>query len=378
MTTRYKDTVCIIYPGDLSEPHGGSRRVLAFVRGLLDAGFDVHIVASKPKSFLEDPDLDAHIYFGRYIAKDSDVLNQLRRSVDLVRIAKEIYRKHNGSMYVQIEHSHLAGLAFLFGNFRDYIVDMHDLVFAGPVYSKNSILRSVIKRIEAIGLANASKVIVVSEPMKKFIVDNFGIYKDIFCIPNGYAPKKIIEPRSELCDSVVFLGSLHLKIDYDKIVYLAKAIQDISIDVIGDGPGRFYLFKKVKEFSLNNIHIWGRLPDDKAYSLIARAKVAIYPIKPTFGYHTKILTSVKLFDYAIFGKAIVLDDVSESEVWKKFKECGGAVFSDPRNPDDFVNNVENLLQNPRLRRRLGYRAFKLAYDFSWTELGKKIANVYGR
>jgi len=163
-------------------------------------------------------------------------------------------------------------------------------------------------------------------------------------------------------------------LDIDKIIYLAKSLKNVKIYVIGDGPARLELERKIIKNNLKNIIITGRLPDEKAFNILSKSQVVIYPLKKST--YTLALVSVKIFDYAALGKAMVLDDVSESEIWKKFKEKKAAMFSDPSNPNEFVECVRNLLEDERLRRKIGANAKMLVKEFSWENISKKLVKLY--
>ena len=89
-----------------------------------------------------------------------------------------------------------------------------------------------------------------------------------------------------------------------------------------------------------------------------------------------MLTSVKLFDYAALGKAMVLDDVSDSEIWKEFKEKKAALFSDPSNPDKFVECVQILLEDKKLRKEISLNAKKLVKNYTWEKMSEKLVELY--
>lgn len=371
--------VCIVYPGDVSTPRGGENRVIAFAKKLRDYGFNVHLIVPEPKGRMSKELWDVNIHVVPIHLQDSSLKNQLLRIVYLISKAKKIMRQHN--MILQLELSPLAGLATIIDNFRyNYILDMHDLAFIGPVYSRYPLLRKAMCWIEKRGVKFTSMAIVVSEPMKRFIVNRWGVDEDkIRVIPNGYFESKFkrlkLDNIEEEEGMISFLGTLHLKLDINKIIMLGKSLKNSKIYIIGEGPARLELERKIRQHNLKNIICAGWLPDDEAYKFIAKSQVVIYPIK-RLDWHTRVLTSVKIFDYSALGKAMVLDDVSESEIWREYKEKNAAMFSNPDNPKEFVNCVQVLLEDKKLRRRMGLRAKKIARKYTWEKMGERLVKLY--
>lgn len=372
--------VCIAHGGDISEPSGGTNRIIAFANALHEAGFDVLLVIPTPKRELPDS-LKNDIHIHTVPIKARSVKDQMIRALLVSSKAKRLAEENN--MVLQIEHSTLAGIAASIGCSK-YVLDMHDLAFDSQLYSQSpfsKIIKRFIYFTEKMAVKYSSKIIVVSNPMKKYITENWNIPKEkIIVIPNGYFEEKIkklnFDKNNEIDGLVSFLGTLHPKLDIDKIIYLAKSLKNIKIYIIGDGPVRLELERKIIKNNLKNIIITGRLPDEKAFNILSKSQVVIYPLKKSI--HTAVLTSVKIFDYAILGKAMVIDDVSESEIWKKFKEKKAAMFSDPSNPNEFVEYVRNLLEDKKLRKKIGTNAKMLVKEFSWENISKKLVELYRR
>ena len=368
-------TICIAHGGDVSEPSGGTNRVIAFATALRDAGFDVHLVVPSPKrEFPEDlRDIKIHTV----PIKARSIRDQIFRALLVSLKAKKIAKNNNAIL--QIEHSTLAGSATLVGC-SNFVLDMHDLAIGSPMYLNlpfpKMIIQNFIYKVEERAVSRASKIIVVSNPMKEFIIREWKIpEKKIIVIPNGYFEKKFknFDESVEETDGMIsFLGTLHSKLDLDKIINLAKSLENSKIYIIGDGPLRGILELKIRKNDLKSIVLRGRLPDKDAFSLIARSQICILPETPSL--LTRVSCPVKLFDYAALGKAIVADDVAE--MCRVFKEHNAALLSDPTNLDEFIANVHKLLEDERLRRKLGENAKRLVKDFTWEKQGEKLVRMY--
>ena len=370
------ESICIAHGNDLSEPSGGTNRVVAFAKGLHNAGFDVHVVIPKPRRELPE-DLKEFNLHRVPIEVSGNAINKILRALSISLKAKKVAKKNNAVL--QIEHSTLAGFATLVGC-SDFVLDMHDITHVSPVYLNlpfSKIVQKFIYSMEQRAVSKASKIIVVSNPMKDFILNEWEVSGDkIKVIPNGYFESKLnnfnFEDIKEVDGMISFLGSLGPKVDLNKIINLARSFENLNIYIIGNGSARGMLEKKIREHDLKNVVLTGRLPYMEALKLVAKSKVAIAPYLASKSLD--VSCPVKLFDYAALGKAIVADEVSE--MCKIFKENNAALVSDPENQDEFIENVKRLLEDEKSRKKISYNAKKLIKDFTWEKQGEKLVKMY--
>jgi len=364
-------SICIVHGGDISEPSGGTNRITAFAKALSDNGFDIHLVIPRPKNeFSEDlQDIQIHTV----PIKVRGIANQFSRGLLISINAKKIAKKYEAIL--QIEHSTLAGFATLIGC-SDFVLDMHDLSIDDPQYTKLPFSKIVLKFIyemERRAVKYASNIIVVSNPMKDFIIKEWNVPKQkIEVIPNGYYKSAFKLNDVENTDSISFLGTLHAKVDIKKIVYLAKSLKRTKIYIIGDGMALQKLVEKIKEDNIKNIVFKGQLPYNEALKFIMKSKVVIAPYLPYKS--SEVSSPVKLFDYAALGKAIVADNIAE--ICSLLKENNAALISDPLNPKEFIENVHVLLNNEKLRKKISKNAKTFIKKYTWKNQGKKLVELY--
>lgn len=371
--------ICIVLNSDLSIPGGAHVRVRAMVNGLRKNGFDVNLVAPVPKAKLPNDLHGVNIHTVPVTLKNSLVC-RIYRTVLLAHKARKI-QKHTGAI-LQFEHALLGGYAAATGS-SGFVLDMHDIGFDSAMF-ENVPLQKKIQRIlyhlEKMAVKRALKIIVVSNPMKDFIISEWNVPEEkIVVIPNGYSESKLrmFQDVGEEDGIVSFIGRLHPKLDIDKFIGVGKLLKNIggSLYIIGDGPIRNLLEQKIKKNDLiNNVVLTGHLPDIEAYTLLAKSRVAIFPLKISKSINTEAMNPVKVFDYAALGKAMVLDDLSE--MCKIFKESNAALVSDPTDHEKFIENVRILLDDKNLRKRLGSNAKKLVKDYTWEKQGEKIVKMY--
>ena len=146
---------------------------------------------------------------------------------------------------------------------------------------------------------------------------------------------------------------------------------EIQIYLVGDGNVKNELQKKIEKYGIKNVIITGWLPYEEALSLTARSLLTFEIVKKSMT--TKMASPIKILDCAALGKPMVLSDISELS--KVFKENQAALVSDPSDPDKFIENVHMLLDDEKLRKKLGENAKKLVKDSTWEKQGEKLARI---
>ncbi len=361
--------IIIAHGGNIGFQGGGTNRVLAFARALAENGYDVSLVVPKPEG--EIPEYANSIEIHTVSITPRSVWDQMPRAFLVSLKAKKIAKREDAIL--QIEHSTLGGIAALLGC-SDYVLDVHDLEFDGDLYRKVPMGSRFIHYLERKAVSKAERVVVVSEPMREFMIGEWNVPEEkIEVIPNGYFAEKLdkFESSGEEEGLISFIGVLTHNVDYGKVINLAKSRRNARIYMMGDGPMRVHLQEIVGESGLDNVIVPGFLPDNEAYGILARSQVCINPRKNDL--HTTVSAGVKNFDYAALGKAIATDRDGTARI---FEEHDAALVSDPANPDEFVENVHRLLDDDSLRRKLGETARRLVRDFTWKKQGERLVRVY--
>lgn len=365
--------VCIAHGGDISEPSGGTDRVLAFVEGFQENGFDVTLVVPRPQHALP-PRAEDTTVVGVAVPDSPAPL----RAMLVARRAKRIADRTGA--HLQLEHSTMAGLATMVGC-SEYVLDVHDLSYPSPRFGSTVLgpmRRRFVRAIERRGVRKASHAIAVSSPIKDVLVKEWGVpAADVTVIPNGYSEDEIARYRDveEVPGRVGFIGTLHPKLDLETFIEVAKLPDVESLVIIGDGAARAELDRLVRREAVDEtVCLTGRLPTEDAYPLLASSQVVVYPLHRS--RHTKMLVSVKLFTYSALGRAMVLDDVSESDVWARYKARRAALFADPDDRRDFVRKVRTILRDDELRDDVRRNAKELGGEYTWERAAERAVELY--
>jgi len=357
--------LCIAHGGDIGEPSGGTDRVSAIAAGLSAQGIDVSLVVPTPSN--PPPDRLGPVDCIYVDAPDSSVA----RAAMIARTAARRARADDAML--QLEHSTLAGVGSLLG-VDGYVLDMHDLGHSRFDHVDTPfapVLKRGVKRLERRAISEADHVVAVSDLM----VDQIRQFADVppnsvSVVPNGYFPETVDRFRdiSNVSGRVVFLGTLHPKVDVDTLVAIARLPAVSEMVVVGDGARHERLEQAAA--SSDSLRTTGRLPDDAAFELVASAEAVVNP--QTVSAIQRSSSPVKLYYYAALGKPMIVTP-GPSIVTELVRQSAAVTARSRRH---FVKRVESVLDDTSLAGRLSENAQQAAETFAWSDRISSFESLY--
>jgi glycosyltransferase involved in cell wall biosynthesis len=361
--------LCIAHAGDISEPSGGTDRVTAIATGLEERGHDVVVVVPEPEGSITERLQNIDV---RRISSPVD--NSLGRTISIARHSVAIAEEEDRQ--IQFEHSALAGVASLVTRNPNFILDMHDLAYSRFDHINHPlspIMRRAVGYLERRAVENARQVVLVSETMARTVEKNWNVSKeDISVVPNGYFPD-IAERFTDVEQEpgrVVFLGTLHPKVDVTLLCQVAQ-LDDVSeLLVIGDGAQRAELEEQSRKHEA--LAVLGRLPDQEAFRYVASSQAVVNPQRPSALQRSS--SPVKLYYYAAFGKPIVATKGPDILTELSAREAAHAVT----NRSEFMTAIKDILSDDQVAETLGSNAASVATEHQWSKRVEKLATVLQR
>ena len=367
---------------DVSRPFGDTGRTLAFATGLQASGCQVALVIPPPK----EPEMmiatgDIRLEFIPVKQVQGSLYNTIQRMWSLIQHARKLCRQTNAILMV--ETSQLGGYFALLG-VRGYVLDVHGITFDEvsyarlPWYIPRKTYTRFVNYLERKGLAAASKVIVVSSAMSDYLKNNFFVDPaKVIIIPNGYFSVPLEEVMKMGCQeeegAVTFVGVLEKWAVVDKVIRAADALrkEKATFYIVGDGTDREELENYVRAKDLTNIVFLGKMPLYKAYEYIAKAQIVLSPLDLSLS--KLVCQPIKVLEYMAFGKAMVLDRVSDLSKYLEVKNA--ALVCNPDDEQEFIDNIKSLLYDSKKRHDLGVRARDLVNGCSWDDQVDKLFKI---
>ena len=247
------------------------------------------------------------------------------------------------------------------------IIDCHSIYFE-EVKISGYYDWKLVKTLEVEAFKKCDKLIVVSDTIRRYICEKFGIDPEkIMVIPNGSDPQKITA-QYDLPIKVIYSGIFTRWENVDKFLDLAKQSKHklFRFYVVGDGPLRKYLLCRIKRESIPVSYL-GYVPRSQLFNILARMQI---------GISTSIRMGampIKVFDYMALGLPVVVPKIDDlGEIIEK-NDCGVAVICDDINK---YMEALNDLSDRRIWFRKSQNAVKVIREkFNWTKLTKPLIDL---
>lgn len=193
---------------------------------------------------------------------------------------------------------------------------------------------------------NADRLFVISESLKNFLVENWGLQPEKIeilpnCVNGDFMEGASVEVEP---DTLCYAGSL---VEYEGLDTLITAIgilrdrnTNIRLNIAGDGENRKFLENLVHEARLEDrVFFHGRVSREKAREYLARCSLVCAPRKP---YEVcKLVTPLKLAEAMALGKPIVAPRLPVFE--EELGELG--YYFESGDPKSLADTLETVLSN---------------------------------
>lgn len=274
---------------------------------------------------------------------------------------------------------------------KPVFIDFTDFYSDIALTDSNKFIFFILKKIEFFILKNAAKVIVVSEIMKKRLIEKGIEERKIFIVEDG-ADKDWFNPSM---DGLKIRRRIKLPPNEFIIVYHGDIKQPDGVDILfkafkkvlretadakliilgGKGSKYFEDIKKLgKDLEIDNsIFYTGWVERQEVPEYLAAADVGAMPMRATLNHQCYL--SFKLFEYWASGKPVVttkLDAISQI-----VKNGENGLIVNPENIEELAQAFIYLLKNPEKAKEMGRNGRKLIEEkFDWDLLMEKEVKLY--
>lgn len=254
----------------------------------------------------------------------------------------------------------------------------------------NNIITKIAKFTEKQTVKHASKITVVTPELKKIFHDEYNIpLHKIEVVPNGadrdlFYPMDKLECRKELNLAqdkfiVCFVGGLGMGCGVKNIVeaapHVLEQIPGVNFLIVGDGPYRAIMEKKIESLSLQDNFIFtGTVPYKNVPKYINSSEVcvALYEID---GRVKKIgLSPIKMYEYMACAKPIIgTNKIRGIDILQK---CSSGILVEQDDIQDISKSIIKLLKNENLRKKSGTNGRQLVEKkYNWDVIAKQVARI---
>lgn len=225
------------------------------------------------------------------------------------------------------------------------------------VRERSRLMSPFAKRVDAWLFKRASCLSVVSSYLRDHLVADYGIPEEkIIVVPNAADPEKftplpsdqVLAEKLGLREKTVigFVGGFYpwhgVSLLLDAFVKIAESSPKAALLLIGDGPERDNIERKVRELSLSDRVIFtGSIPHKELPSYISLFDVGVMPDSNEYG------SPMKIFEYMALGKPVVVPDYGPLEDVVVSGEQG--VIFERKNVHSLSDALCQIMNNTGLR-----------------------------
>ncbi len=371
---------------------GAITHMTGVVNGMVDSGAQVEVLAPATPPELRTPVREVPL---RRIF-------HIEPWLTFAAYAEELERASEGSdadlVYQRYEPGSLAGLriADRMGvplvveyNGSELWVDRH-----WSEAKKPSPGHQLQERIEGRTLAQASLVVVVSEPLREELLGR-GIEADrILVNPNGVDTDELAafregEPATRRralglpdAPTIGFIGTFgfwHGVLELPEMVErVAAVVPEARWALIGDGQHREDVRAELERRGLlERVELPGALPRPQALGMLAATDVVVSPHVPNPDGSRFFGSPTKLFEYMGLAKPIVASDLEQ--IGEVIVDGESGLLHAPGDSEAAAELVVTLLGDEELRARLGAGALARAEEnYTWRAHARRILDAVER
>lgn len=366
---------------------------------LKEKGFDVKVLTLEPrypsrelyedKQFWNEPLIDEKdiIRIDPSIKKHSgSILKRLYLYLEvMVRFIGSIFKQKAEFDYIFVTSPPIfVGVAGLIAKWKlkaPLILDIRDLwpesLTGVQVFSNPLILKTAYK-VEDILYKKATKIIVNSRSFIQYMT-NKNVSKDkITFLPNSLTESELAYKEAQLEKeniTVIYTGNLGLAQDLHKFMKTAALLKEntsINFSIIGYGKNTNEVKNYIESNGLSNVTLHTAKSRNETLKLVASADIAYVSLVNQEVFKTVL--PGKIIDYMCVKKPIIGDVAGYASEIIQEANCGMILKEDT--PEELVENIYKLANDPNLRKNYGENGYQYAYkNLRWKTNINVLLNV---
>lgn len=361
----------LVSPYPFQLPGGVNEHIKGLYRFLKSKGHDVRVIA--PRHDNKENYGKDFLLFGKdipfpfnastsYASFELD-MNKLKKMLEREKF--DILHFHDIGVFLPLQILNLSK--------SKNILTFHSLPDGSLIYRVSS---DILKWAEKPVSDNFSSLIATSKPVRKIVKK---IYKGpTYIIPNAIDSEKFnpkVNRIKKFVDdkiNILFVGRFDKRkgLDYllNAFLNLKKTNSNIRLIVVGSGDNKDYYQKFVNENKIDDVVFEGYVKDEDLPKYYATCDIFCSPALYGEGFGIVLLEAMAskkpVAGFANSGYKHVMHGIGRKFLVK------------PEDTEGLTKVLQNLVENKKLRERLGKWGLKQVEKYSWEKVGNEILKVY--
>ena len=397
---------------DFSSDGGGRVRIYGILNALAKEGKEI-ILISNAKDTSKFHSNIKHISLNLSISTKKKKLLQLSLAIFPNVINRLLFSKYLNSFDSNIDNKLKKEIIFFeyldnsFGYFlkqnrviNSYINDIHGIAPLEFYNNKSKGIKKIYnifryhvsKKLDYKVMKNATKIIAVSEAMKKYFLREYPFLENkIIVIPDGVSKefcsqkvdKMLLKDITKIYKQdnkkiILFAGNfkdLGGVLDLvNAFIKITKKREDVKLLLIGDGEHFNHVKKIIENFNLKSlIYLLGRIPYNKLKTYQELADIIVCPDRQH--PYSEIVPHIKYFDSLASGKVVIngsFDSIKEINKNEKL-----SIDFQPSNINDLEDKINLVLENLEIyKNKNKFTKNYICKDFTYEAFIKKFLKDY--
>ena len=254
------------------------------------------------------------------------------------------------------------------------IVEVHH-----NIDNEGRLVKFLYRNCDVFNKKNILKVIAITNPVKKYLLNNYKIdKKKIQIISSASSLKfKFKKLRKKKIYNIGYFGSLDQSKGSNFIIDLSKVDKHNNYFIYG---GLKEEVIKLKKNISKNLKIYPRVPYSKIRENMSKMDILLMPSNPKklkslcgVGNIAKFTSPLKLFDYLASGKLIISSNLKVfNEIIKDKQNC---IIADKLDTKSWVKVINKISSNLIKVNKIKKNAFDLSKKFTYLKRVKKIMDI---
>jgi len=368
-------------------PKGASTHILHNIRGLVNSGFDVHLITPNDGVLPTEDMIE-----GARVTRITQDLTQnfLARAIHFGRAIFTHLILH--PEYDAVHYRNIwDGLSVVQNKKRFGYKTLFEVNGLPSIELKyhypglDSELLAKIKEQEIATLHLSDAIICPSNVTRDYIA-SLGLSRNLITvIPNGVSPSDFttspLPSREGRVPVLLYIGTLA---DWQGLEVVIKALprilerQPVQLKIVGRGRSRQrkMLMKQIRRLGVEgSVSVQPAVPHHEVPALIAESDICLAPLGLNDRNVTQGACPIKVLEYMASSRPLIASNMPIVRELVR-EDVDGLLFS-PNDPDDLAYKVLILLNDRDLVKRLADSATeRVLKRFTWHEAQKKLLKVY--
>lgn len=225
------------------------------------------------------------------------------------------------------------------------------------------------------------KYIVISSPLKKIYINEFGVEEEkILVLPDGvtyenFEPFNGNEPLNSSSFNIGYVGSLYKGRGIDIIIDIAKVLFHHKFNIYGGEDEQLLALKQeIKQLNLNNIFVYGHIANSEVPKVLCEQDILLMPYQKKVQVRGSEDTSawmspMKMFEYMASGRVIISSDMP---VLREILNEHNSFLVPSDDVESWIQTIKNIENNTEFAKEKALRAKEDVQNYTWQKRAKRI------